>query len=107
MAALQIRAIPTGIAVGCALPCPKIHPFYLCHQECNTTPVTGALCADAARSHRSGAALDLDPKRVYASYQAMAHAERQRPDAIDAVVIVTPTTCMHRWPRFFCAPVFM
>ena len=52
--------------------------------------VAGALSADAARSLRSGAALGLDPQRVYASYQDMAQAERQRPDSIDAVVIVTP-----------------
>jgi predicted dehydrogenase len=52
--------------------------------------VAGALSADATRSHRSGAALGLDPQRVYASYQDMARAERQRPDPIDAVVIVTP-----------------
>lgn len=52
--------------------------------------VAGALSADAARSLRSGAALGLDPQRVYASYQEMAEAERLRPDPIDAVVIVTP-----------------
>jgi len=52
--------------------------------------VAGALSADAARAERSGAALGLDPQRVYASYEAMAEAERQRSDAIDAVAIVTP-----------------
>jgi predicted dehydrogenase len=52
--------------------------------------VAGALSADAQRSARSGAALGLDPQRVYADYEAMAEAERQRADPIDAVAIVTP-----------------
>ena len=52
--------------------------------------VAGALSADAQRAARSGAALGLDPQRVYVSYEAMAVAERQRSDAIDAVAIVTP-----------------
>ena len=52
--------------------------------------VAGALSADALRAARSGAALGLDPQRVYADYEAMAQAERQRSDAIDAVAIVTP-----------------
>jgi hypothetical protein len=34
---LQIRAIPQGIAVVCALPGPKTHQFYLFHQASNTT----------------------------------------------------------------------
>ncbi len=52
--------------------------------------VAGALSADAARAARSGAALGLDPARCYAHWAEMARAERQRADAIDAVVIVTP-----------------
>ena len=50
--------------------------------------VAGALSADPQRAQRSGAMLGLDPQRVYASYEAMAQAERQRPDAID---VVAPT----------------
>ena len=52
--------------------------------------VAGALSADPQRAKRSGAMLGLDPQRVYASYEEMARAERQRPDAIDVVAIVTP-----------------
>ncbi len=52
--------------------------------------VAGALSADAARAQRSGEALRLDPARVYASYQDMARLERQRPDPVDVVAIVTP-----------------
>ena len=62
--------------------------------------VAGALSADAARSHRSGAVLGLDPQRVYASYQDMARAECLRPDPIDAVVIVTPNHA--EWPQPGC-----
>ena len=52
--------------------------------------VAGALSADAERAARSGAALGLDPQRNYPSFEAMARAERQRSDPIDAVAIVTP-----------------
>ena len=52
--------------------------------------VAGALSANAERAARSGAALGLDPQRVYASFDEMARVERQRGDPIDAVAIVTP-----------------
>ena len=52
--------------------------------------VAGALSADPERARRSGALLGLDPQRVYAGYEQMAQAERQRPDAMDVVAIVTP-----------------
>jgi predicted dehydrogenase len=52
--------------------------------------VAGALSADAQRAARSGAALGLDPQRVYSDFAQMAQAERRRNDAIDAVAIVTP-----------------
>jgi predicted dehydrogenase len=52
--------------------------------------VAGALSADPARAARSGAALGLDPQRIYADYAQMARAERARGDGIDAVAIVTP-----------------
>ena len=46
----------------------------------------------AARSRASGADLQLDPARVYGSYQEMARAESKRPasERLDFVVIVTP-----------------
>jgi predicted dehydrogenase len=52
--------------------------------------VAGALSAEPQRAARSGAALGLKAQRCYASYEEMAHAERQRSDPIDAVAIVTP-----------------
>src|SRR5258708_10679112 len=54
--------------------------------------VAGAFSSDAARSRASGAALHLDPARVYGSYQEMARAEARRPagDRLDFVVIVPP-----------------
>jgi len=52
--------------------------------------VAGALSADAQRAARSGAALGLDPQRIYTDFEQMAEAERRRSDAIDAVAIVTP-----------------
>src|SRR5580765_7916770 len=52
--------------------------------------VAAAPSADPERARRSGAALGLDPQRVYASFLDMARSERQRPDAIDVVAIVTP-----------------
>ena len=52
--------------------------------------VAGAFSADAQRAVRSGAALGVDPQRVYASFEQMAQAEHRRADPIDAVAIVTP-----------------
>lgn len=52
--------------------------------------VAGALSASPDKSRRSGAALGLDPARVYASFGAMARAESARPDGIEVVAIVTP-----------------
>ena len=52
--------------------------------------VAAAPSADPERSRRSGAALGLDPQRVYASFVDMARSERQRRDPIDVVAIVTP-----------------
>ena len=52
--------------------------------------VAGALSASADKAQRSGRALGLDPARTYDSYEAMAAAESQRPDGIEAVAIVTP-----------------
>ena len=52
--------------------------------------VAAAPSADPERARRSGAALGLDPQRVYASFEDMARSERRRPDPIDVVAIVTP-----------------
>ncbi|PTX93663.1 oxidoreductase [Spartobacteria bacterium LR76] len=54
--------------------------------------VAGAFSSDAARSRESGADLNLDPSRVYGSYEEMAAAEKDKPtsERLDFVVIVTP-----------------
>jgi predicted dehydrogenase len=54
--------------------------------------VAGAFSSDATRSRESGADLNLDPSRVYGSYEEMAAAEKDRPasERLDFVVIVTP-----------------
>ncbi len=52
----------------------------------------GAFSTDAGRNDRTGEALDLDPQRVYATFDAMLAGERALPDDVraDAVAIVTP-----------------
>ncbi|MGV3652173.1 MAG: Gfo/Idh/MocA family protein [Devosia sp.] len=52
--------------------------------------VAGAFSSRAEVSRQSGAAIGLDPARVYDSYDEMARAEADRPDGIEAVAIVTP-----------------
>jgi predicted dehydrogenase len=50
--------------------------------------VAGALSSDPQRAKASAEAWFLD--RSYASYQAMAEAEANRPDGIDFVIVATP-----------------
>jgi predicted dehydrogenase len=52
--------------------------------------VAGAFSSDADKCREAGAALNLAQDRIYLSFEDMAAAESQRPDPIDAVVIVTP-----------------
>jgi predicted dehydrogenase len=54
--------------------------------------VAGAFSSDAERSRASGEDLNLDPARVYGSYEDMARVEAALPVAqrLDFVVIVTP-----------------
>jgi predicted dehydrogenase len=54
--------------------------------------VAGAFSSDAARNERSGAALGLDPQRVYGDLNALIAAETALPEGerIDALAIVTP-----------------
>ncbi|MEM9667108.1 MAG: Gfo/Idh/MocA family oxidoreductase, partial [Bacteroidota bacterium] len=52
--------------------------------------VAGAFSSSADKSRQQGAALHLDPARVYGSYAEMAAAEAARDDGIDFVSIVTP-----------------
>ena len=52
--------------------------------------VAGALSSTPEKARRSGAALGLDPARVYDDYETMATKEALRPDGVEAVAIVTP-----------------
>jgi predicted dehydrogenase len=52
--------------------------------------VAGAFSQSAERSKAAGESFGIDPARAYASYEEMLRAEKQRADAIDFVVIVTP-----------------
>ena len=52
--------------------------------------VAGAFSQSAERSRAAGEFFKIDPERAYAGYEEMLKAERERPDAIDFVVIATP-----------------
>jgi predicted dehydrogenase len=52
--------------------------------------VAGAFSSTAEKSKASGEALGVDPARCYGSFEEMASAEKERPDGIDVVSIVTP-----------------
>jgi predicted dehydrogenase len=52
--------------------------------------VCGALSSDVERARTSGIELGLDPARSYGSYAEMFAAERNRPDGMELVAIVTP-----------------
>lgn len=54
------------------------------------TIAAGVFSRDLSNNRRTGAALGLNEKRVYPSYQKMAEAESKREDKIDFVVVVTP-----------------
>ncbi|MHB2169271.1 Gfo/Idh/MocA family protein [Alsobacter sp. R-9] len=56
----------------------------------NYTLVAGALSSTPEKAMRSGAALGLDPKRTYGTFEEMAARERRLKDGIEAVAIVTP-----------------
>ena len=63
--------------------------------------VAGALSADPDNARASGADLGLAPDRSYASYAEMAAREGERPDGIEAVVIVTPNHLHHPVAKAF------
>jgi predicted dehydrogenase len=52
--------------------------------------VAGALSSTPEKALRSGEALGLHPKRIYADFRDMARQEARRKDGIEAVSIVTP-----------------
>lgn len=59
--------------------------------------VAGAFSSDADKSRQTGKELDLDPKRVYGSWQDMAQKEADLPEneRVQAVSIVTPNHIHH------------
>ncbi len=67
--------------------------------------VAGAFSSNAARSGETGAALGLDPSRVYGSYQEMAEAEAALPPSarIQVVAVVTPNHLHHPVAKAFLA----
>ena len=54
--------------------------------------VAGCFSRTPEKTALTGADLNLDPERCYASYEEMAKKESARPDGIDFVVIVTPNS---------------
>ena len=67
----------------------------------------GVFSGDPARSRLAGTALGFDPARSYAHVDEMLERERDRPDRIDAVAIMSPNDTHYpyargragRWPR--------
>jgi len=50
----------------------------------------GAFSRSAERSREAGRTFRADPERAAVDYRQMVEAERERPDGIDFVAIVTP-----------------
>ncbi|MBV9569189.1 MAG: Gfo/Idh/MocA family oxidoreductase [Hyphomicrobiales bacterium] len=61
----------------------------------------GALSADPENARLSGADLGLAPDRIFADYREMAVREGDRPDGIEAVIIVTPNHLHHPVAKAF------
>lgn len=52
--------------------------------------VAGCFSANPATSQEAAEALDVPPDRAYATFEEMAAREVERPDPIEAVIVVTP-----------------
>jgi len=52
--------------------------------------VAGAFSSDAARSKAAGESYRIDPARAYPDVAAMLAAEKERPDGLDFVAVVSP-----------------
>ncbi|MDB5076067.1 MAG: putative oxidoreductase [Chloroflexi bacterium] len=63
--------------------------------------LAGVFSRDQERSRAFGHALGIAPDRLYPDYRAMAEAEAQRPDGIEAVSIVTTNETHHPIARAF------
>jgi predicted dehydrogenase len=57
--------------------------------------IAGALSSDPERARQSAAQCFIPPERTYVDYRAMAKAEAERPDGIEAVSVVTPNSSHH------------
>lgn len=57
--------------------------------------VAGVFSSDAQRSRDAGATLGMDPARAYGDVPEMLARERERPDGVDAVAIMTPNDTHH------------
>ncbi|MGE0240681.1 MAG: Gfo/Idh/MocA family protein [Parvibaculaceae bacterium] len=57
--------------------------------------IAGALSSDPERAQQSAEQCFIAPERTYTDYRAMAKAEAQRADGIEAVTIVTPNASHH------------
>ena len=63
--------------------------------------VAGMFSRDAETNRKKGAEWRIDPERTYPDVEAMAEAERARPDGIEAVAITTPNRSHHGIARCF------
>jgi predicted dehydrogenase len=68
--------------------------------------VAGAFSIDPQVSRETGAALLLDPSRIYDDWEEMLTAEASRDDRIDAVVVITPPSLHQRISSAFLAQGF-
>jgi predicted dehydrogenase len=63
--------------------------------------VAGAFSRDREKSLAAARELRISTERIYSDYRAMAVAEPDREDRIDAVVIVTPTASHYEIAKMF------
>ena len=63
--------------------------------------ISGALSSDPVLSCDKAIEWQIDPARAYLSFQEMAQAEAQRPDAIDAVMTTTQPICISQPQKCF------
>ncbi len=59
-------------------------------------PLAGVFSADPGRSRAAGVALGFDAARSYGDLAQLLECERQRPDGIDAVAVMTPNDTHYR-----------
>ena len=69
--------------------------------------VAGALSASPDKAMRSAASIGLRSDRSYPDFRTMAQAEAARPDAIEAVAIVTPNHMHAPVAELFWRQVFI